>query len=104
MHQNQRSTLGRRMMAAFCAALVFALGVFAASPSLHRQLHHNAHTACDDGCAITLFANGVSSPAVLHALPPPAADWQCVAFVRPPEIFVAPVPHRLQLGRGPPAA
>lgn len=104
MHQHQRTTFGRRVIAAFCAALVLALGVFAASPSLHRQLHHNAHTSCDDGCAVTLFANGVTTAAVLDAPPPPSADWQRVAFVCAPEVVIASTPHRLQPGRGPPAA
>src|SRR3954464_12738372 len=50
----------RRTLALGCASLVFALAVFAASPSLHERLHAAPQAAADDGCAVALFASGVS--------------------------------------------
>jgi len=67
-----------RVTAAFAAALIMALSVFAASPALHSWLHgdtavNGAHSegqgsgphdragsdSADDGCAVSLFAQGV---------------------------------------------
>ena len=91
------------MLAAVCTALVLTLGVFAASPSLHERLHHDTG-ACDDGCAIVLFANGVSMPLAAPALPPPSADWREQPYLASVEVL-RNSPRYLQLpGRGPPAA
>lgn len=92
------------MLATACAALVFTLSVFAASPVLHEQLHHDDACASDDGCAVVLFANGVSVPLAAPVLPPPSADWREQPYLTSVEVL-RNSPRYLQLpGRGPPAA
>jgi hypothetical protein len=68
-----RPTLFARSTAALAIGLVLALTVLAASPDLHERLHgHEAAPAAvhhdgagvqandsDDGCVVTLFAQGV---------------------------------------------
>lgn len=49
-----------RWLAASLAVVVWALGVFAASPELHATLHHDSDAHSHE-CAITLFAHGVES-------------------------------------------
>ena len=91
-----------RTLAAFCAALVFVLGLFAASPGLHHQLHHNAGGAANDVCAITLFANGVSAPVVVNVAPPPPPGWECAQVSPAADVFIASPHYRFQPERGPP--
>jgi hypothetical protein len=71
-----------------CALLVFALGIFAVSPSLHDQLHAGTHVSSDDGCAVTLFAFGVSVTLPLTAQPPVSAGWGVLPAVAAAEILV----------------
>jgi len=94
----------RRLLATGCAALIFALGLFAASPSLHVKLHHHGHASSDDGCAIVLFASGVAMPLAVTAMPPPAADWPEPLYFSSPEILLDAPRYLLQPERGPPAA
>jgi hypothetical protein len=94
----------RRLLATGCAALVFALGLFAASPTLHEQLHHNGHPPADDGCAIVLFAGGVSVPLAMTAVHPPSAEWHEQTFGTSAEIVFASPRHLLPPGHGPPVA
>jgi hypothetical protein len=82
--------------------LVFTLGLFAASPILHRQLHQAGHSTSDDGCAIVLFAGGVSLPLEMAALPPPTAEWREQSYVEPTELFLASPRYLLQPAHGPP--
>ena len=90
------------MLAGFCALLVFTLGLFAASPLLHEQLHHATDHA-DDGCAIVLFANGVAVPLAVPVLPPPSTGWRGQPYLVTAEVS-GNSPRYLQLpGRGPPA-
>jgi hypothetical protein len=65
----------RRASATGCVALVFALGLFAASPTLHHQLHAGAPGQADDECAVVLFATGVSVAVPVTAQPPVPAEW-----------------------------
>lgn len=92
----------RRLLATVCAALVFALGLFAANPRLHAQLHHNDHSSSDDGCAVVLFANGVSVPLGAIAAPPPSTEWRELGHASSAEIFLDSPRYLLQPGRGPP--
>jgi hypothetical protein len=101
-HQSGCAGYFHRLLAAGCAALVFALGLFAASPVLHEHLHHNAHPSADDGCAIVLFAGGVSVPLAVTALPPPPAEWRRQPYVSSTEFFLASPRHLLPPGHGPP--
>ena len=50
-----------RLLAAGCVALVLALTVLAVSPSLHAWLHGEKQLDTDDGCAVVLFAQGVTA-------------------------------------------
>jgi hypothetical protein len=102
MHQSRWADCFRRVFAAGCAALVFALGVFAASPVLHEQLHHNAQTPSDDGCAVALFAGGVSVPLAVTVLPAPPAEWHEQTCASSTEIFLDAPRYLLQPERGPP--
>jgi hypothetical protein len=92
----------RRQLATICAGLVFALGLFAASPVLHAQLHHNPHSSSDDGCAVVLFANGVSAPLGAIVAAPPSTEWNEHCPVRSTEIFLDSPRYLLQPERGPP--
>ena len=102
--QSELVDILRRALAAGSAAMVFALGVFAASPALHEQLHVGSDSALDDGCAIVLFANGVSMPLAMTAPPPPVATWCQQPPVSAPEVLVESPRYLLQPERGPPAA
>lgn len=70
-----------RAVASLGIALVLALTIFAASPELHERLHGHglgaakvAHhdgggqAADDDGCVVTLFAQGMVLPLALMTL------------------------------------
>jgi hypothetical protein len=91
----------RRFLAAGAAALVFALGLFAVSPVLHDWLHGH-DTPADDGCAVVLFAAGVSVPLGAIAITPPAAMWREAARPIAREIFLASPRYLRQPERGPP--
>ncbi len=94
----------RRICAAGSAALVFVLGLLASSPALHHQLHTGLHGAGDDHCAVVLFANGVSAPVAMSALPPPVREWQDHRPTASVEVYVGSPRYRLQPERGPPGA
>jgi hypothetical protein len=98
----RRADFFRRFLAGSAAALVLALGVFAASPVLHDWLHGADATTVDDGCAVVLFANGVSAPLGAIAITPPAADWRELARPIAREIFLASPRYLRQPERGPP--
>jgi hypothetical protein len=102
IHQSGETGRFRRLLAAGCAALVFALGLFAVSPVLHEQLHHNDHSSVDDGCAIVLFANGLALSLAVNALPPPPAEWCAQPVSGSTEFVFAAPPYLLQPERGPP--
>jgi hypothetical protein len=91
-----------RLLATACAALIFGLGLFAASPALHGELHHDAGATGGDGCAVVLFAGGVSVPVVAIAVPPPALEWKTQVHFVSPDICLESPRYRLRPGRGPP--
>lgn len=94
----------RRLAAAGGIALVLLLSVLAANPELHRVIHAGHDTGHEDGCAVVLFAHGVSAPfdsAVLAATP---AEWSALGRPETAEIFLTS-PRYLHLpGRGPPVS
>jgi hypothetical protein len=92
------------MLAAVCAALIFVLGLFAASPVLHGQLHHDTTSSTKDDCAIVLFANGISVPLTVIALPPPSPEWCEQIQFSLTEVCLDSPRYLLQPERGPPAA
>ena len=83
---------------------MLALGLFAASPILHQQLHQHIDPALDDGCAVVLFAGGVSLPLAAPALPPRATEWQELRPVSVTEIYLDSPRYLLRPERGPPVA
>ena len=104
--------LPRRILAAGCAALVLALTVFAASPVAHDWLHghpqtcKHAHSApdprADDGCAVVLFAGGVSLPLDPIAIVEPAVASGGVSPVTAADVFLVSPRYLRQPERGPP--
>ncbi len=99
----RHADLFRRFLATGAAALVFALGLLAASPALHEWVHGQvAAPVDDDGCAVVLFAGGVAMPLVAVAVAPPSSIWR--EFTRPVgrEIFLASPRYLRQPERGPP--
>ena len=104
MRQRQFADLLRRLLAAGCVALVFALGLFAVSPSLHERLHHDTDQVADDGCAIVLFASGVSVPLAVTAVPPAPVVWCEQLQLSPTEIILSSPRYLLPPELGPPIA
>jgi hypothetical protein len=94
----------RRTLAAGSAALIFALGLFAASPALHQQLHLGDQPSADDHCAIVLFAGGVSLPVATVAPLPPVSDSPGDALQRANEVLLDSPRYLHQPERGPPVA
>src|ERR1700689_188128 len=82
IRKQRRNSLLARAVAALAAALVLVLTVLAASPELHERLHAlgaaastashpsgGANAAEDeDGCVVTLFAQGLVLPLALLVL------------------------------------
>jgi len=94
----------RRGFAAGSAALIFALGLFAASPALHEHLHDGVDATDQDQCAVVLFASGVSVPLAVSAPLPPAVDWRALSSVPATELLLDSPRYLLQPERGPPVA
>ena len=92
----------RRTLATGCVALILALGLFAASPTLHERLHVDPQTTADDGCAVALFATGVSVPVPVLALPPGAGEWRELPPVVSPGVVLDSPRYLLQPERGSP--
>ena len=104
LRQGRLGELHRRVIAAGCIALVFGLGLLAASPVLHDQLHQGQAPSTDDGCAVVLFANGVSVPLALIAVPPAPVEWQKQNYFGVTELLLDSQRYLLQPGCGPPVA
>ncbi|HWA86530.1 MAG TPA: hypothetical protein VG710_09930 [Opitutus sp.] len=92
-----------RSLAAGSAVLVFALGLFAASPLLHEHLHGHAGLPAGDTCAVALFANGISAPVAFATPPPPVAEWHEARVAASIEIFLDSPRYLHRPERGPPA-
>lgn len=93
----------RRAIAAAATGLVLALTVLAVCPSLHAWLHGEKQIDADDGCAVVLFAHGVTTAAGALIL-------AAALLVRLPDTIAAPAEPTfsgasfvLPPGRGPPA-
>ncbi|HVZ65301.1 MAG TPA: hypothetical protein VG936_12075 [Lacunisphaera sp.] len=91
----------RRLIAVVCVAVVFALGLFAASPVMHKQLHAGSHAPGGDSCAVAVFAGGVDLTSPIMA-GPPAVEWREVRYALTHDVFVHQPRYRLLPGRGPP--
>jgi hypothetical protein len=93
-----------RALALLCVALILALGVFAVSPGLHRQLHDSHAATTEDQCGVVLFATGVSVPVALMAAVPPAAEWITSVARVVVEVSLEAPRYLLRPERGPPLA
>ena len=96
----------RRALALGCAALVLALTIFAASPSAHDFLHDHdhCHAVDDEGCAVVMFASGVSLPVAPFALTPPTDLVQGISPVTAADVFLVSPRYLRQPERGPPSS
>lgn len=92
----------RRLVATGSAVVVLALTIFASSSELHGRLHSTDHASGDDGCAVVLFANGVSLPLGAITAPPPPSGWREQPVVPAGEIFLTTPRYLRQPERGPP--
>jgi hypothetical protein len=107
----------RRMVAAGGAALVLALALLGASPVAHHWLHteagvctgghghehhHKGTTGEDPGCAVVLFAAGVTLPVTAPALLPPCAVPVGVSPVIAADVYLIAPRYLRQPERGPP--
>ncbi|MEO5961147.1 MAG: hypothetical protein ABIZ49_05155 [Opitutaceae bacterium] len=104
MRSSSAADLLCRLMAGGSAALVLALTVFAASPKLHDELHAATNVAHGDGCAVALFASGVSLPVAGLAALPPSIEWRTQTSAVAEEIFLASPRYLRQPERGPPSS
>ena len=93
----------RRLAAAGAAALVLALTIFAASPVAHDWLHESGNGDSESGCAIVLFAGGVSLPLDLPAVTPPVAATGTITPATAAEVFLVTPRYLRQPERGPPS-
>src|SRR4051812_33713902 len=93
-----------RVLAAGCAALVFALTIFAASPVAHDWLHADGdHANREHGCAVVLFADGVSLPLGPIEVPLPLEAPHRVTPATAAEVYLVTPRYLRQPERGPPA-
>lgn len=96
----------RRIIAAGSAAVVLALAVFAVSPNAHAWVHdedgHEHAAPQGDGCAIELFASGVSLPLEFAPLAAPGVATLVPPPPAPDDLFLAHPRYLRQPERGPP--
>lgn len=95
----------RGALAWLLAGLVLTLSLLTASPALHERLHSHDHAVAhgdDDGCAITLFGHGVTTPPALPRIEAPAVRWIAATSPAHEELLLASVPDLHPPGRGPP--
>jgi hypothetical protein len=93
-----------RCLAAACAALVFALTIFAASPVAHQWLHVDNAIQADHDCAVVLFASGVSLPVGPVHVCPPTELANAVSPTTAAHVFLVTPRYLRQPERGPPAS
>lgn len=116
-HRRNRPTLLARTTALLAVLLVLALAVLAASPELHERLHaHDAAAStgagqhggaaadADDGCVVTLFAQGILAALALFALACTGQKARSAAFARLAPVLPDEPPYRLLPTQAPPAA
>mgnify|MGYP001599494232 CR=1 FL=1 len=103
-HTGATGPFFRRFVAVVGIALVLMLGISAASPSLHRNLHgDHGPDATSDNCAVVLFASGFTLAVAMAAVVAPRLVWRerIAPFVG--ELFLASPRYLRQPERGPPA-
>jgi hypothetical protein len=85
-----------------CMALILALSLLAACPTLHKSIHKDADNTSHE-CAVTLFSHG-QVDATSAAAPVFCAPAQLIFCQTPPRIIFVSTDIRLLPGRGPPAS
>jgi hypothetical protein len=93
----------RSLFAAGGASLVLALAVFAVSPGWHHALHGDNAPSSSEGCAVDLFAHGLSLPLGAVVASPATISPRTVEVSACAEIFLAAPRYLRQPERGPPA-
>jgi hypothetical protein len=94
--------LFRRIIAGGSAALVLFLATLAASPELHGRFHDATPVGHDEGCAVALFASGVSLAAGTVTVAAPEAIWAESPAAAPEKLFLVVSRYLRQPERGPP--
>lgn len=96
-----RLTAAQRLVALLCAFTVGALGILAASPELHAELHDDCCEA-EHSCAITLFSHAVDAPAAIELNIEPAV-FRPGKIATEQRVGIRTCERRFPPGRGPPA-
>ena len=97
--------VGRRGIAAGAAILIFILGLFAVSPSLHERLHDGLDsTTGPDHCAVALLATGICVAAPVMAPPPRVESWSEFTPATWTQVSLETPRYLLRPERGPPHA
>ena len=91
----------QRTLAGVLSATILFLTVLAVSPAAHEGFHSNAADA-NHTCAITLFAQGITSPVCHFELPLPLECLDAVAPVAGEELRLVSPRYLLKPLRGPP--
>ena len=92
----------RRLLAASGIALVLLLSVLTTSPELHRLFHGLDNAGHDDGCAVVLYAHGVSAPLDTAMVATTPAEWRELSRPETAGIFLTSPRYLHQPERGPP--
>ena len=92
----------RRLLAAGGSALVLALTLLAASPSLHEHVHDATHTHHDESCPIVLFASSADAPPAPLLAPAPSLTAHTLAPTAPRELSLSRPRSLHPPERGPP--
>jgi hypothetical protein len=123
MHRRNQTcaSLLTRAVASFATVLVLVLTVLAASPDLHRLVHghedgpanmagsgggqpghHHADDDGDEGCVVTLFAQGIVIPLAAFALAFSGRILLRINFDRDGRLFAVAPGFLLLPSQGPP--
>lgn len=104
--------LGQGALAWVFVGLVVTLNFLAVSPEAHAYFHQETGDSCkhhdaaksDEGCAVTLFQNGVTPPLALPQIEAPRFTW----IVTRPAVLVtfcySRASQALPPARGPPSS
>jgi len=93
----------QRTLAGLLSATILLLAALAVSPSAHERIHAHAGEA-DHSCAITLFAQGVTSPLCQVELPAPLELSAATVRLGGPELRLIAPRYFLKPLRGPPVS
>ncbi len=94
----------RRLLAAGGIALVLLLSVLSVSPELHHLFHGDHDDGHEDGCAVVLFAHGVSTTVDTAILASTPAEWRELGRTPAAEILLTSSRYLHPPERGPPVS